>query len=61
MKKQLFIRGRCTSTEALLTLDGITACMVVEGSMTKEMFLEYLEFIVVCFLCLILANYSQIH
>jgi transposase len=39
-KKQVFVRGRRTSTEALLTLDGIVAGTVVEGSMTKEHFLE---------------------
>ena len=42
-KKQVFVRGRRTSTEALLTLDGIVAETVVEGSMTKE----YLKFNVV--------------
>src|ERR1700683_3894788 len=42
-KKQVFIRGRRTSTEALLTLDGIVVGMVVEGSMTKVGFLHYLE------------------
>ena len=42
-KKQPFVRGRRTSTEALLTLDGIIAGTVVEGSMTKLMFLDYLE------------------
>ena len=47
-KNQPFIRGRHTSTEALLTLDGIVAGIVVEGSMTKDMFLEYLELNVVC-------------
>jgi transposase len=46
-KKEAFKRGRRTSTEALLTLDGIVACKVVEGSMTKELFLEWLEFNVV--------------
>ena len=46
-KKQVFVRGRRTSTDALLTLDGIIAGTVVEGSMTKELFLEFLEFIVV--------------
>jgi transposase len=46
-KKQAFVRGRRTSTEALLTLDGIVAGTVVEGSMTKTGFLEYLEFNVV--------------
>jgi transposase len=46
-KKQVFVRGRRTSTEALLTLDGIVAGTVVEGSMTRDLFLEYLEFNVV--------------
>ena len=31
-KKQVFVHGRRTSTEALLTLDGIVAGTVVEGS-----------------------------
>jgi transposase len=46
-KKQVFVRGRCTSTEALLSLDGIITGTVVEGSMTKDLFLKYLENIVV--------------
>ncbi|KZP02956.1 hypothetical protein FIBSPDRAFT_740554 [Athelia psychrophila] len=36
-----------TPSRVLLTLDGISAGTVVEGSMTKETFLHYLEFIVV--------------
>jgi hypothetical protein len=48
-KKQVFVRGRRTSTEALLTLDGMIAGTVVEGSMTKATFPHYLEFIVVRF------------
>ena len=47
-KKAVFKRGRRTSTEALLSLNGIVACKAVEGSMTKELFLEWLEFNVVC-------------
>jgi hypothetical protein len=43
------VRGRRTSTEALLSLEGIVAGTVVEGSMMKETFLHYLEFIVVRF------------
>lgn len=43
-KSQPFVHGRWTSTEALLTLDGFVAGTVVEGSMTKELFLEWLEF-----------------
>jgi hypothetical protein len=46
-KKQPFVRGRRTSTEALLSLDGIIACTAVEGSMTKERFLTFLELNVV--------------
>lgn len=48
-KKQVFVHGQRTSTEALLqvNLDGIVARTVVEGSMMKELFLEYLEFNVV--------------
>lgn len=33
--------------EALLSLDGIIMDMVVEGSMTKDLFLKYLENIVI--------------
>lgn len=46
-KKKVFVRGRRTSLEALLSLDGIVAGTVVEGSMTKDLFLKYLENIVV--------------
>jgi transposase len=46
-KKQVFIRGQRTSTTGLLTVEGIVAGTVVEGSMTKVMFMEFLEHIVV--------------
>ena len=65
VKKQPFVRGHRTSTEALLTLDGMVASTVVEGSMTKAMFLEYLELNVVshilasCGLMLIVILASQ--
>jgi len=42
-RKAKFVCGRRLSTEALLTLNGIVTCTVVEGSMTKALFLEYLE------------------
>jgi len=48
-KNQVFVQGRRTSTEALLTLDRIVIAMVVEGSMTKAGFIEYLELVVVSF------------
>jgi transposase len=47
VKKQVFVRGSRASLEALLTLDGIIARTVAEGSMTKDTFLEYIEFVVV--------------
>jgi transposase len=46
-KKEPFKRGRRVSLEALMNLDGMVLGTVVEGSMTKETFLQYLEFIVV--------------
>jgi transposase len=51
-KTAKFVRGRRTSTEALISLDGIVACKCVEGSMTKELFLEWLEFNVVSIHCI---------
>ena len=42
-----FVRGRQVSGEGLLTLDGIVASTVVEGSMTHEKFLHFLEHSVV--------------
>jgi transposase len=42
-RKQPFVRGRRTTTCSCLTLDGISATTVVEGSMTRELFLEFLE------------------
>jgi transposase len=56
IKKGVFVRGRRFSVEGLLTIDGMISNTVVEGSMTKSMFLEYLETSVVhfvTFLCLI--------
>jgi hypothetical protein len=47
-KKEPFKCGRRVSLEALMNLDGMVLGTVVEGSMTKETFLQYLEFIVVC-------------
>ena len=58
VKKARFVRGRRLSTEALITLDGVVACTVVEGSMTKALFLEFLEYNVVCvhFFCSICCS-----
>jgi len=43
-----FVRGRRVSGEGLLSLDGIVASTVVEGSMTRDKFLYFLEHSVVC-------------
>ncbi|PPR04773.1 hypothetical protein CVT24_007089, partial [Panaeolus cyanescens] len=43
-QKGVFVRGRRFSAEGLLTLDGMVANTVVEGSMTRELYLHFLEF-----------------
>ena len=53
--KGVFVRGRHFSAEGLLSIDGMVASTVVEGSMTRTLFVEYLEFIVVCHSLLLLA------
>ena len=53
--KGVFVRGRRFSAEGLLSIDGMVASTVVEGSMTRALFVEYLEFIVVCYSLLPLA------
>lgn len=47
VKKGVFVRGRRFSAEGLLTIDGMVANTVVEGSMTRDRFLQFLEFTVV--------------
>ena len=49
VERGVFVRGRRVSGEGLLTLDGIVANTVVEGSMTREKFLYFLENTVVGF------------
>ena len=43
MKRGVFVRGRRFSAEGLLTVDGMISSTVVEGSMTRALFLDYLE------------------
>lgn len=50
VRKGVFVRGRHFSAEGLLTIDGMVSNTVVEGSMTRDRFLQYLEFSVVSFL-----------
>ena len=45
-----FVRGHRISGEGLLSLDGIVASTVVEGSMTRDKFLYFLEHSVVSFI-----------
>jgi len=45
--KGVFIHGWHFSAKGLLWIDGMVASMVVEGSMTRELFIKYLEFTVV--------------
>jgi transposase len=47
VKRQKFVRARRATATALLTLDGIMASKVVEGSMKRKEYLEFLEFQVV--------------
>ena len=49
IKKAVFVRGRRFSATGLLTIDSMISNTVVEGSMTRDLFLEYLEFTVVCY------------
>jgi transposase len=58
-KKQCFVRGRRTSTEGLLTLGGVVSGTVVEGSMTKRGFLQYLELVIVSFRVLLVLIVEQ--
>ena len=53
IQKGVFVRGRRFSAEGLLSIDGMISNTVVEGSMNRAMFLEYLEFSVVHFLALL--------
>ena len=41
--RQRFVRGTRLSATALLTVNGIVASTVVEGSMNREMYLDFLE------------------
>jgi hypothetical protein len=50
--KQRFVRGQRLSATGLLTVNGIAVTKVVEGSMTREMYLDFLEHEVASFLSL---------
>jgi transposase len=59
VKKGVFIRGRRFSAEGLLTIDGLISNTVVEGSMTRVRFLQYLEFTVVSTILTIYYSYPN--
>ena len=54
VKKGVFVHGRCFSVEGLLSIDGMISNTVVEGSMTKARFMQYLEHSVVRYILTIL-------
>jgi hypothetical protein len=60
VKKGVFVRGHCFSAEGLLTIDGMISNTIVEGSMTRARFIQYLELDVVSyhFLSIILCTYA---
>ncbi len=41
--RQRFVRGTRLTATALLTINGIAASTVIQGSMTKQLYLEFLE------------------
>jgi len=41
--KQVFVQGQWLSAEGLLTVEGIVASTVIEGSMKWDGFLQFLE------------------
>jgi hypothetical protein len=41
--RQHFVRGHRLSATALLTVEGIAVTRVIEGSMTRDLYLGFLE------------------
>ena len=46
--KGVFVHSHCLSAVGLLTMDGMVACNIVEGSFNAAKFLDFLEHDVVC-------------
>ena len=61
VKKSVFVHGQHFSATGLLTIDGMVSNTVIEGSMTRDLFLEYLEFSVVCFCLVFWIQSAYIH
>jgi transposase len=49
VQQKCFVRGRRFSILPILTLDGIIAYDIIEGSVTSERFVQFLRELVVCF------------
>ncbi|KAJ6511104.1 hypothetical protein C8R45DRAFT_753762, partial [Mycena sanguinolenta] len=43
VKRRKTVRGRRLTATGLLTCEGMVACKLVEGSMHREQYLEFLE------------------
>ena len=61
VQKGVFVRGRRFSAEGLLTVDGMVSNTVVEGSMTRAMFLAYLEHSIICPTAILLESDLHAH
>jgi len=48
VQRKCFVRGRRFSILPIITLDGIIAHDIIEGSVTTEKFVEFLRELVVC-------------
>lgn len=61
-RRGVFVRGRRLTGTGALSLDGMIASTVVEGSMTRDLFLEFLEHSVVrSLLCFLFQSANKIY
>ena len=60
VQRKCFVRGKRFSILPILTLDGIIAHDIVEGSVTSERFVEFLRELVVCCYILWLHHLMEI-
>jgi hypothetical protein len=61
VRKQCFVRGHRLTVTALLTVEGVAVSKVDEGSMTRDLYLKFLEQDVVCSLSFLYNVPSYIH
>ena len=55
IQRKCFVRGKRFSLLPILTLDGIIAHDIIEGSVTSERFVEFLRELVVCLVTVLLS------